>query len=95
MSPTTISPEGISIIFPFLLTLVLVFNCSSWSLANAFSEPYSLILDINEAKNIAIKIPIVSYQSKSRKSTTTLIPNAINNILMIGERLVLDKVIKD
>ena len=65
MSPTTISPEGISIILPFLLTLVFVFNCSSWSLANAFSEPYSLILDINEAKNSIENT--VMFKTKSPK----------------------------
>ena len=40
--------------------------------------------EINEAKNIAINIPIVSYQSKLRNKTITLIAKAIKSIFMIG-----------
>ena len=40
--------------------------------------------EIKEAKNMAIKIPKVSKQSKSRKRKTTLIAKAIKRILIIG-----------
>ena len=39
---------------------------------------------MKDAKNIAITIPTVSYQSKSLIRNTNFIPNAIINIRMIG-----------
>ena len=83
-SPTTTSSNEISVTFPFLLTLHFNFNDSSFSFSKAFSLPYSEILDIKEAKKIAIKIPSVSNQSKSLNKKTTFIASAINNILIIG-----------
>ena len=39
--------------------------------SNAFSLPYSEIVEMNDAKKIAITIPIVSYQSKSLNKNIT------------------------
>ena len=42
------------------------------------------IVEINEAINIAITIPKVSNQSKSRNKNMVFIPKAINRILIMG-----------
>ena len=81
---TTISSIGILVIWLFLFTFTFILDVSSVNLLNAFTEPYSLIDDINDATIIAITIPIVSYQSKSLIKNMIFIPNAINNILIIG-----------
>ena len=42
------------------------------------------IVDIKEANSTAIRIPIVSYISKSLNKKITLMANAIKSILIIG-----------
>ena len=84
ISPTTISPISISFICPFLKTFVLILEASSWSSSKAFSLPYSDTVDINEARKIAMTIPMVSYQSKSWNKNKVLTAKAINNIFIIG-----------
>ena len=84
ISPTTTSPVVISTTLPFLITFTLPFNASLCKRLKACSEPYSEIVEINDAKNMAISIPIVSNQSKCLNKTMTLIAKAISKILMIG-----------
>ena len=84
MSPTTTSSIWISVNLPSRFTLTFMLSFSSCNFLKASSLPYSLILEINDDKNIAINIPNVSNQSKSRKRKTTLIIKAIKRILMIG-----------
>ena len=84
ISPTTTSSILISTTFPFLKARQFIFDDSSCNFSNAFSLPYSDIVDINDAKKIAITIPIVSYQSNCLIKNTVLIARAINKILMIG-----------
>ena len=62
----------------------MILEDSSVNLLNIFIEPYSLSEEISDATNIAITIPTVSYQSKSLIKNIIFIPNAINNILIIG-----------
>ena len=69
---------------PFLLTLTYIFIDSSCNFLKAFSLPYSLIVEINDAKNTAISIPKVSNQSKFLNKNTTLTDKAIKRILIIG-----------
>ena len=64
ISPTTTSSIFTSATFLFLKTLHFILDDSSCNFSNAFSLPYSLTVEIKEAKNIAITIPTVSYQSK-------------------------------
>ena len=83
-SPTTTSSKGISITLPFLFTLTFTLSLSSCNLLNVSSLPYSLIVEIKEESKIAIKIPIVSNQSKSLNKKNILITNASIKILIIG-----------
>ena len=54
------------------------------NLLNALFEPYSLIVLIKVAKNIAINIPSVSNQLSSANKNTNLIASTIKSILIIG-----------
>lgn len=83
-SPTTISSIFNSIFLEFLFTLHFILEASSWSLWNAFSLPYSEIVEIKDAKKIANTIPMVSYILDSLNKNKTLIASAINNIFIIG-----------
>ena len=74
----------ISSTFPFRLTRHLILEDSSWSLTKAFSEPYSDIVEIKDATNIATAIPIVSNISKCLNKNITLTASTINNTLIIG-----------
>lgn len=84
ISSTTTSSILISVKLPFLFALHFIFDASSCNLKKAFSLPYSDIVDIKDARKIAITIPIVSYQSNDFIKKTILIASAINSILIIG-----------
>jgi len=84
MSPTTISPMGIFIMEPFLLTRHIVFEDSSCNCSKANSLPYSDKVETKVAKKIAIAIPTDSYQLKLRNMKIRLIQSAASNILIIG-----------
>ena len=84
ISPTTTSSTFISMVLLSLFTLHLILDDSSCNLLNAFSLPYSDMVDIKDAKKIAITMPIVSYQSNDFIRNTIFIASAISNILIIG-----------
>ena len=84
ISPTTTSSMVISFNSWLRRTLVLIFEASAWSCSKAFSLPYSDRVEINEARNMAITMPIVSYQSKFWNRNKVLMARAIKSILIIG-----------
>ena len=94
MSPTTISSMSISIILLFLITLLFIFDASSSNFSNAFSLPYSDMVDMNDARKIAITIPTVSYQLKSLNRNNVFIANAIKSIFIIGSPSVTNSIFK-
>ena len=94
ISPITTSSMGIWVIFPLRRARHFILEDSSCNLANASSLPYSEIVEINEAKNIAITMPTVSYQSKFWIKKIVLIASAIKRIFMIGSPSVCNKSLK-
>ena len=91
MSFTTISSINTSFVMLFLLTFVFILDDFSWSLSKAFSLPYSEIVDMRLASMIAIKMPIVSYQSKFLNNTIVLNAKAIIKIFIMGSPRVSSK----